>query len=253
MSVQVQRGIQYGYSKRFARYMYDEPSRRNKALRVLQMFRDHRPDLSDCNTLEVGSATGIMTFYLAEVFQEVVGIDIDREAMAYARQHYQKPNIQYLDMDGLNMDFADETFDTVVCHHTYEHVADSGQLLREIRRVLRPNGLLYFGAPNRLMIKESHYDMYFLSWLPPVLAGKVLQWTGQGEDYYERMLTYGGIRRLLSGFAEVQDYTLSCIVQAERYHSEDVVADYPWLRGLPKNVIRLLLPFAPDYVFLAKK
>ena len=80
------RGIQYGYSEMFAQYMYDEPSRRNKALRAIEMFKDYSvTDLKLQNCLEVGSATGIMTYYLSDYFSEVVGIDIDKPALEYAR------------------------------------------------------------------------------------------------------------------------------------------------------------------------
>jgi SAM-dependent methyltransferase len=247
------RGLQLGYARRFAKYMYDEPSRRNKALRAIQIFQEHRKYLKECKVLEVGSSTGILTYYLADVFREVVGIDIDEEALDYARKHYTKSNIQYLSGDALVSNFPDNSFDAVVCHHTYEHVADSRKLVEEIWRIIKPGGLLYFGAPNRLMLKESHYDIYFLSWFPKGISSLVLKWTGKGDYYYETMLTYWGVKKLLKRFTGIFDYTLSCICEPQRYYSEDVMKDYPWMARLPKWAIRLLIHFAPDFVFLAVK
>jgi len=84
------RGIQYGYSEKFSKYMYDEPSRKDKALRTIAIFEANR---SNQNCLEVGSAIGIMPYYLADYFTEVVGIDIDKQALDYAQNNYSKPNL----------------------------------------------------------------------------------------------------------------------------------------------------------------
>jgi len=182
-----------------------------------------------------------------------VGIDIDRPALEYSWREYTRANLQCLEMDALAMTFPDDRFDAIVCHHTYEHVIDDRVLVREMLRVLRPGGLLYFGAPNRLMIRESHYGLPFLSWLPPSLSSLYLRLTGKGTHYYERMRTYWGVRRLLRPFRETTDYTLRCILEGARYHSEDVLASYPWLRRLPPRLLGQLVPLAPDLIFVSRK
>ena len=45
------------------------------------------------------------------------------------------------------MTFADETFDLVWCSHILEHVTDDRKAMREIRRVLKPNGLAVIQVP----------------------------------------------------------------------------------------------------------
>ena len=120
-----------------------------------------KTELKSQNCIEVGSATGIMTYYLAEYFTEVVGIDIDKPALNFAKKNYSRSNLKYYEMDALNMRFDDNSFDNIVCHHTYEHVENDITLMSEIYRILKPGGLLVMGAPNRLMIKESHYNIYF--------------------------------------------------------------------------------------------
>ena len=45
--------------------------------------------------------------------------------------------------------FDDASFDLVVCFEAVEHVEDSGRALDELRRVLRPNGVLAVSSPNR--------------------------------------------------------------------------------------------------------
>src|SRR5688500_2208820 len=49
--------------------------------------------------------------------------------------------------DICNMSFADDTFDLVWCSHILEHVADDRKAMRELRRVLKPNGLAVIQVP----------------------------------------------------------------------------------------------------------
>ena len=246
--------IQYGYSEKFAEFMYDEKSRKLKALRAIQIFNDNTSTpLKNQKCLTVGSATGIMSFFMADYFQEVIGIDIDRPALEYSKRNYSKENVSCFEMDALNTGFIDNSFDAVVCHHTYEHVSDSEKLIQEIYRILKPNGLLFFGAPNRLMLKESHYSIYFLSWWPKKISSLILKIMGKDDYYYETMRTYWGIKKLLSLFTDVQDYTLRCVREPDKYYSRDVIDEMKWVTVLPNIVLRLLLPFAPDFVFFARK
>jgi SAM-dependent methyltransferase len=43
-------------------------------------------------------------------------------------------------LDVLDLQFPDASFDVVICNHVLEHIPDDRQAMREIRRVLRPNG-----------------------------------------------------------------------------------------------------------------
>lgn len=49
--------------------------------------------------------------------------------------------------DICNMSFADDTFDVVWCSHILEHVQDDRKAMREIRRVLKPNGFAIIQVP----------------------------------------------------------------------------------------------------------
>jgi SAM-dependent methyltransferase len=49
--------------------------------------------------------------------------------------------------DICDMSFADDTFDLVWCSHILEHVSDDHKAMRELRRVLKPNGLAVIQVP----------------------------------------------------------------------------------------------------------
>jgi len=48
---------------------------------------------------------------------------------------------------GLNLPFADATFDCVICAEVLEHIPDYHAVLEEIRRVLKPGGVLAVSVP----------------------------------------------------------------------------------------------------------
>ena len=49
----------------------------------------------------------------------------------------------------LNLPFADNTFDKVICSEVLEHIPDYRGALREIERVLKPGGLFCASVPRR--------------------------------------------------------------------------------------------------------
>lgn len=52
---------------------------------------------------------------------------------------------------------ADATFEIVICHHTLEHVLQPPDVLRELRRLLRPSGKLLLFVPHE---KERNFQRY---------------------------------------------------------------------------------------------
>ena len=61
---------------------------------------------------------------------------------------------------GLQLPFRDETGDTVVCLQVLEHVPQPARLLAEIKRVLRPGGVLLLTAPHIWGVHEEPHDYF---------------------------------------------------------------------------------------------
>jgi ubiquinone/menaquinone biosynthesis C-methylase UbiE len=78
-----------------------------------------RSDFKSFSVLDIGSSTGIIANYLSKYFGKVVGIDIDKNAIAYARNNFKKDNLQFAISDSINMDYPDNSFDVVICAHVY--------------------------------------------------------------------------------------------------------------------------------------
>ena len=93
-------------------------------------------------TLEVGVGTGNnIPYYPKDV--ELTGIDFSEKMISKARKKYGKwDNLQLLEMDAENMQFEDNTFDTVVTSCVFCSVPDPVRGLKEIKRVCKKDGII---------------------------------------------------------------------------------------------------------------
>ncbi len=109
----------------------------------------------DASVLDMGCGTGYGSAELACRARSVTGIDVASDAVHYAREHYQLPNLQFDTASCTALPYADASFDAVVCFEVIEHLENWPDLIREARRVLRPDGLFIVSTPNRLYYAES--------------------------------------------------------------------------------------------------
>jgi 2-polyprenyl-3-methyl-5-hydroxy-6-metoxy-1,4-benzoquinol methylase len=227
--------------------------RTQKFKKIFSVLRDFCPEHQSLKCLDIGCSSGIITSLLGQALSMTIGMDIDQEAVNYAKEHHLSSRIQFLTADAMSLPFKDGSFDVIICNHIYEHVPNAYQMMDEIFRVLREDGFCYFSAGNKHMIMEGHYLLPFLSWLPKPLAHIYLKMMRKGNLYYEEHLSLWGLKKLVKKF-QVHDYTLSIIRDPERFFATDLLNP----QGFLYKWIRLLAPYfysiIPTYIWiLAKK
>lgn len=246
------RGYQVDYSDHVSS-MFNADRRRRKAVTMVAVLREHfREPLETLDLLNVGGSAGIIDNHLAHAFRQVTSIDIDTKAVDYAQAHFLRDNLEFEVGDAMNMRFEDGSFDVVICSQVYEHVPDANTMMEEINRVLKPGGVVYFAAGNRLMFNEPHYHLPLLSVVPRPLAHIYVRLAGKADHYYEKHLSWWGLRRLTDKF-EVIDYTPRIVANPTAYQ-----ADYMVKPGSRKQVIagfmaRHLIWLVPGYIWLLEK
>lgn len=98
--------------------------------------------------LDAACGVGYGSAFLASVVREVAGVDASPEAVAYAKEHYQKENTRFEVMDVRGLNFPDRYFDVVCSFETLEHLDEPLKFLAQIKRVLKENGMLIISTPH---------------------------------------------------------------------------------------------------------
>jgi len=109
-----------------------------------------RPRDSDLEVLDLGCGGGFMSEALARRGACVTGIDPCIASLEAARKHAQSQDLAIVYHEGVgeNIPLDNHSVDRVVCVDVLEHVQDLEKVI-EIRRVLRPYGILFFDTINR--------------------------------------------------------------------------------------------------------
>ena len=115
--------------------------------RRVKMLSGHlRPGMT---VLELGCGTGYFTRELARSGAEVIAIDVSPELLNIARSNCSAPNVRYEIQNAYDLSYNDSIFDSVIGSSVLHHL-EIEDAVREIYRVLKPNGTIFFTEPNML-------------------------------------------------------------------------------------------------------
>jgi SAM-dependent methyltransferase len=133
-----------GFFRQLDEYRYDKLN----YLPRLVDFDSYRGKM----VLEIGCGAGVDLVRFARAGAVVTGVDLSRTAIDLARQNIGQ---QGLDaslqiMNGEALQFADGSFDVVYAHGVLQYTADTGKMVAEIHRVLRPGGEAILMVYNRI-------------------------------------------------------------------------------------------------------
>lgn len=143
----------------------------------------------------------------------------------------------------------------MLSNHVIEHVGlghEQRRHVREIHRVLRPDGILYMATATRWLLMEPHYHLPFLSWLPRPAAGLYLRATKRGTDYDCCLASHRQLRHFLAdaGFAWKEPVVEAMHQMAE---IEQPTGLEKALLTAPEPVLKALRPIIPTIIFLARR
>lgn len=90
------------------------------------------------DVLDIACGEGYGSSMLADVAKSVIGVDIAEEAIAHASTQYAASNLAFRQGNAAEIPLEDASVDLVVSFETIEHHDRHEDMLREIKRVLRP-------------------------------------------------------------------------------------------------------------------
>lgn len=136
-------------SERVIRQQYDQMAQRydqrwstyiSKTLSFLDAWAAIPPQAA---VLDVGCGTGEFEQLVLSRYpnQQIAGVDISEQMLQIAQRKCQAyPNAVFRTASALTLPFLDHSFDVIVSANAFHYFDNPTAALREIRRVLKPNG-----------------------------------------------------------------------------------------------------------------
>jgi len=126
---------------------WESPAGKLRWARRVKMLSGHlRPEMT---VLELGCGTGYFTSELVRSGAEIVAIDVSPDLLQLDRAQHSAPNVRYELQNAYAMSYTDASFDSVVGSSVLHHL-EIQPALREIHRVLKRSGTIFFTEPNML-------------------------------------------------------------------------------------------------------
>ena len=191
-------------------------------------FRALLPLTPDSAVLDLGAGWGAVACGLAASCGSVTALDTNPKSLEFIRLRAQQSGLSNLrvaqidPLDDSRLPFADDTFDVAVLNGVLEYVGEASdgtppeevqrRCLREIRRVVRPGGVLYIGIENRYGLlyflgTRDHSGLRYTSLLPRPLANLITRFRLH-RPYRSYTYSEAGYRSLLksAGFDDPSVY-----------------------------------------------
>lgn len=166
--------------------------------------------------LIAGCGKGNEAFIFNKIFQvPTIGIDISLPEENIVKTY----NVELLQADLNAIPFPDNTFSLIYNYHVLEHVESPKNVLKEFSRVLKDEGTLFVGFPNRLRLTPS----YLNSGLNKSLFNII---NNNRKDYWKKIT--GKFRNELgahAGFSEKE-----FINMAKPYFNEIIPIRQQWIK-----------------------
>ena len=107
----------------------------------------------DASVLDAACGSGFGSEILALPGRNVTGIDVSREAVAYARKRHGRDCIRFQRMNAERIKFPENSFDAVVGIETLEHLRHAERYLTSLHRVARPSAKIVISSPRKVSEK----------------------------------------------------------------------------------------------------
>ena len=122
--------------------------------------------------LDVGSGFGYFVSYCLAQGHDTHGYEIDKRLIEIGNQllTLNKQNPQKIKfVKTKKLPFKDNSFDLIYLHFILDCVQDIPFLMKELKRILKKDGVIFTISPNYLCGYSPVYALFFIPWLPRVI------------------------------------------------------------------------------------
>ena len=113
----------------------------------------------DMRVLEVATGSGLIAANIAEYVHSIEATDFSPKMIATAKKKNVPDNVRFSVEDGANLSFEDNSFDAAIISNALHIMPDPEAVLKSIRRVLKPGGLLIAPTFSHGHLRESGWKL----------------------------------------------------------------------------------------------
>jgi ubiquinone/menaquinone biosynthesis C-methylase UbiE len=113
----------------------------------------------DMDVLEVATGTGLIALGVAGAARSVTATDFSKKMVAAAKRKPAPENVSFSVEDAIALTFGTDTFDAAIISNALHIMPFPIKALSEIKRVLKPGGLLFAPTFSHGHIKQSGWDL----------------------------------------------------------------------------------------------
>ncbi|MFA6255442.1 MAG: class I SAM-dependent methyltransferase [Patescibacteria group bacterium] len=158
--------------------------------------------------LDLGCGNGKLRLLFKDINLEYIGLDNSQKLLAIAESDskFKIANQKFIKADVTPLSFPDNYFDVVFFIAVFHHIPSDQlrqQTLEEIRRVLKPGGILVMANWNHWRKEHLHYIIKY-TWLKMISKSDLdfkdifLPWMGGKVKRYFHAFTLGELKRLIN-------------------------------------------------------
>ena len=115
--------------------------------RIYQFMYDRIPEvIRNKDVLEIATGPGLLAKHVASASKTIIATDYSEGMIAQAKKGVYPTKLRFEVADATALPYKDDSFDAVIISNALHIIPEPERALREIDRVLRPDGVLI--APN---------------------------------------------------------------------------------------------------------
>ncbi len=137
----------------YTKFMHKNNSTYEDICRIINKYLDE-----NMTVLELACGTGQLSKSLYNQVDHYIATDFSLKMIQHAQKN--NPQITFSMADATNLHYKDQTFDVVIIANALHIMPYPNNALKEIYRVLKPNGLII--APTFVYQHKYHIKMWFL-------------------------------------------------------------------------------------------